>query len=51
MEIELKLGRRKWLLEMVDEVRMAELGTWAHVLLKMEICAVLNSLGGVAGEW
>ncbi|ACA89349.1 MULTISPECIES: hypothetical protein [Burkholderia cepacia complex] len=51
MEIELKLGRRKWLLEMVDEVRTAELGTWACVLLKIEICDVLNSLGGMAGEW
>ncbi|CAN7189902.1 hypothetical protein LJR230_000414 [Trinickia sp. LjRoot230] len=43
--------RRQFMLEMIDELRNLTQGTWACVLMKMEISSLLQGLGGIAGEW
>ncbi|WP_207003932.1 hypothetical protein [Trinickia mobilis] len=47
----LKDSNRRWLLEMIAELPDTTLGSWACVLLKLQIMSTLYRLGGLAGEW
>ncbi|WP_156443008.1 MULTISPECIES: hypothetical protein [unclassified Burkholderia] len=51
MDSLIKESKRKWMLEMIDEIRTNDHGSWAIVLLMVKVRQLLDELGGLAGEW